>query len=120
MFQRGFYIPNYTSMRFNPMSFTPPMGMNAQKIGLFGRLGNAFKGINFGSLLNNANRTLGVVNQAIPLVKQAGPMFNNMRSMIKVASLFKDETEPAKKSDEKKVDTNNNTVNYSNSPNFFL
>ena len=82
--------------------------------------------------MNNASKTLGVINQAVPLVKQVGPMYNNMRSMLKVASLFKDETSPSVKTNNvsNKNNTRNNNViekektiinsNYSNSPNFFI
>lgn len=52
-----------------------------------------FRSVNWGGLLNNASKALGVVNQAVPLVKQAGPMVNNMKSMLKLASMFKDETD---------------------------
>lgn len=120
MYQRGFYIPNYPPIGFNPVGLAPQIGITPPKVGLLGKIGNTFKGFNFGSLLSNANKTLNVVNQAIPLVKQAGPMFNNMRSMIKVASLFKDETETNKKENNKNVDTNNNYQNNFNNPSFFL
>ena len=92
------------------------------------------RGINWQGLLNNTSRTLGVINQAIPIVKQVGPMYNNMKSMLKVASLFRDETEPSnKKNSVSKKDENTinevkeekeNTTNYNNysvnSPNFFF
>ena len=73
--------------------------------GLFGRgsagnsLGiiNAAKGVNWSTLINNTSRTLGIVKEAVPIVKGAGPMFNNMRTMFKLASAFKDETDIPKK-----------------------
>ena len=55
-------------------------GAVARGTGMLSKLGLAGKSINWGGLLNNASKTLGVVNQAIPLVKQAGPMFNNQYS----------------------------------------
>ena len=104
--------------------------------GLFSRLVGGVRGINWAGLLNNTSRTLGVINQAIPVVKQIGPMYNNMKSMLKIASLFKDETEPTPPKSNNKQNTNNNinktnnkkeekenTIiknNYSNSPNFFI
>ena len=33
-----------------------------------------------------------MVNQTIPLVRQAGPMVNNMKSMLKIARAFGNET----------------------------
>ncbi len=83
-------------------------------LGLLGRLrGGAsfFRNINWGSLFNNASRALGAVNQAIPLVKQAGPMMSNMKSMLRVASIFKDETDPAPRHHRKKNTSYNNNVN---------
>ena len=65
-------------------------------IGLFGRLGNslnAIKSINWSRIINNTSKTLGIINQSIPIVKQVGPMMNNMKSMLKIASIFKDETD---------------------------
>ena len=41
----------------------------------------ASRGINWSSLLNNTSKTLGVVREAIPIVKEVGPMMNNMKSM---------------------------------------
>ena len=52
--------------------------------------GGVSRGINWSSLLNNTSKTLGVVREAIPIVKEVGPMMNNMKSMLKVASVFKD------------------------------
>ena len=85
-------------------------------LGLFSRLGSsmqAIKNINWGGLINGASKTLNIVNQAIPLVRQVGPMVNNMKSMIKVASIFKDETDrKAINKDLKNIRTNsNNSIN---------
>ena len=51
--------------------------------------GGVSRGINWSSLLNNTSKTLSVVREAIPIVKEVGPMMNNMKSMLKVASVFK-------------------------------
>lgn len=83
---------------------------------LFTRLGRSFntiKRINWTNIINNTSKTLGVINQAIPIVKQTKPMIHNMRSMLKVASLFKDET-TNNKDIKKEVKTDNNH------PNFFI
>lgn len=89
-------------------------------LGLFGRLGSSFsaiKGINWGGLITNTSKTLNVVNQAIPLVRQVGPMMNNMKSMLRVASIFKDETDvnPVRTRSRKGTyNTSNNVSNYNN------
>lgn len=79
----------------------PNMGMNitrgAASSGVFSRLGGMFSSLrsfNWGGLINNASKTIGIINQTIPLVKQVGPMVHNMRSVMKIASIFKDETDP--------------------------
>ena len=129
------YSLPYISNTQNPLKITN----FANQKGLFSKLATSFQGIrkiNWSNLLNNTSKTLGVINQAIPIVRQTGPMISNMRSMLKVASAFKDETnyttnnssnttnnvksnnEPINKpiiSEEK--DTN---INTSTLPNFFL
>ena len=108
MYNGPYFIPGYYSsmaapsmMRgaMNGASLMRGVGSAAgagRGLGLFGRLGNsmrALRALNWGGFINNASKTLGVINQAIPLVRQVGPMMNNMRSMLKVASIFKDETD---------------------------
>lgn len=96
--------------------------------------GLASRGFSFSNLLNGASKTLGIVRDAIPVVKEIGPMMNNMKSMLKIASVFKDETDTKEKKEETSSNINNNDQNnitnkektdYSynqsnNLPNFFL
>ena len=92
--------------------------------------GGVSRGINWSSLLNNTSKTLGVVREAIPIVKEVGPMMNNMRSMLKVASVFKDATdvnsENISNNNIKSTTDNFNNQNSTktnitqNEPNFFL
>lgn len=131
MYNRAFFMPNYMS----PMAFPSMMrGMGAMRglgmasgpmmsgavsnagrsLGLMRRLGSsfsAFRSFNWSGLINGASKTLGVVNQAIPLVRQVGPMMNNMRSMLRVASLFKDATD--KDANRRLPTTSNRSSNYS-------
>lgn len=146
------------NMSYGPMMYGAPtigrtMLRNAPIMGARGGLGSLLgigraagtgaRSLNIGGLLNNASKALGVVNQMVPIVKEVGPMMNNMRSMLKIASIFKDETdtnkskETSKVVEEKKevVDTtntkenstsinNDSTTKYkssiNNEPNFFL
>ena len=103
-----------------------------------GSLLSGTRSFNLGGLLNSASKALGVVKEAIPIVKEVGPMMNNMKSMIKIASIFKDETDTVNtkttnKNTEKREEKtsikensttdNSTTVNKSsvnNEPNFFL
>lgn len=116
------YIPN-----INPGITRPPFSTN-----LFSSIFKGAHNINWNGMLNNISRTLGVVREAIPVVKEVGPMVNNMKSMIKIASVFKDETDTKKtnhtniqKNTKQENSTNNSTTpnnipNYNNEPNFFL
>ena len=71
----------YPGRAFIPRGFNPMMNIpmqNAMRPGLFGRIGNTIKGINWSKILSGADKTLGVVNQTIPLVRQTKPLFSNM------------------------------------------
>ena len=68
--------------------------------------------INWSGLLTNTQKTLNIVNQAIPIVYQIKPIVNNAKTMFKVANEF--------------TKTNNNVEkvkeepSYNNGPNFFI
>ena len=54
---------------------------------------------NFSNLLNNASKTLNVVNQAIPVIKEIKPIFNNARTVLKIVNSLNNtntNTEPSK------------------------
>lgn len=133
MYPNGFYNMPFV----NPYNVVGAASALPRTGGLLSRLG--LRNINFGNILTNTSKTLNVINQAIPVVKQVGPMFNNMKSMLKVASLFNDATTPSNNKNSN-TQSNNNTNNssnnkvnnetsnentitnngYSNSPNFFI
>ena len=95
MYNQPYFMPGYYSTMAAPSMMRGAAGAG-RGLGLFGRLGNSFaalRSLNWGGFINNASKTLGVINQAIPLVRQVGPMMNNMKSMLRVASIFKDETD---------------------------
>lgn len=88
-----------------------------RSLGIFSRLGNsmkAIKGVNWGSLITNTSKTLNVVNQTIPLVRQVGPMMNNMKSLLRIASIFKDETDIKPMAKFKQNNNSNNNNIYTN------
>lgn len=95
-----FYVPPYIGMGNNMISngirATGPMirmaNNTSRGMGFFSKITNSIRSVNWGGLLNNANKTLNVVNQTIPLVRQAGPMVNNMKSMLRIAKAFGNET----------------------------
>lgn len=121
MYNQAFYMPGSYGMMPNltrgaAMSrnlFPMQVASTATRGGLLGKLGNAFgaiKSLNWGGLINNTSKTLGIINQTIPLVRQVGPMVGNMRSMLKIASVFKDETDtPSQRNINQNINTNMNS-----------
>lgn len=69
---------------YNPYYFENPFA--------FGRVGNGLFSIgsfSFSSLLDGAQKTLGVFNQALPLIKEAAPLMRNAKTMFRVMNEFK-------------------------------
>lgn len=98
-----FYMPGYMGIR-NASMISPMIRMAnsaPNRVGLFSKITNGIRSVNWSGLLNGANKTLNVVNQTIPLVRQAGPMVSNMKNMLRIARAFGNET----------VKTNTNTRN---------
>ena len=64
---------------------TAGMGVrNATRGGLFRSLSN----IKWGNVLNNTQKTLNVINQAIPVYYQIKPIWGNLKSFGKIMSAF--------------------------------
>lgn len=62
---------------------------NAATLGSATKAGSSiFSKINLSSLLSNAQKTLGVVNQAIPLYYQVKPFFKNLKTLGKIGKEF--------------------------------
>ena len=62
---------------------------NAATLGSVTKAGSSiFSKINLSSLLSNAQKTLGVVNQAIPLYYQVKPVFKNLKALGKIGKEF--------------------------------
>ena len=51
-------------------------------------LGDMFSKIKWGTILNNTQKTLNVINQAIPVYYQIKPIASNLRSFGKIMSAF--------------------------------
>lgn len=163
MYNSPFYMSGFNPTMMNPsmlrniptnslisttrgLNTTNTLANIGKSTGLLSRLGtglSSVKKINWGGLINNTSKTLGIINQTIPLVKQVGPIVGNIRSMMRVASIFKDETDTPKNSNYFTPPTNsslnNNTTtttikpistiqnkntlektNYTESPTFFI
>lgn len=123
MYNNPYFIPNMYQTIPRTMlrnaSISPIRNIN-----IFSKLGNTIKNIKWSEIINNTSKTLGIINQTIPVVKQVKPIMNNMKSMIKIASLFKDETTSPNQNISNKVKTNKETTSSSNndnySPTFFI
>ncbi len=53
--------------------------------GLFSKGLGLTKAINWGGLLEGTQKTLGVINQAIPIVYQVKPIIQNAKTMFRIA-----------------------------------
>lgn len=71
---------------------------------------SAIKNIKWATLLDGTQKTLGVINQAIPIVYQVKPMISNAKTLFKIANVMK-EPEKIKESVIKK-ETNNSPIFY--------
>ena len=70
------------------------------------------KNIGWSNLLDGTQKTLGVINQAIPIVYQVKPVVSNMRSIFKIANAINTPDTP---------NTNNKQINQStNKPVFYI
>ena len=54
---------------------------------------STLKNIGWSNILDGTKKTLGVINQAIPIVYQVKPVVSNVRSMFKIASAINSPTE---------------------------
>ncbi len=68
--------------------------------------------INWSSLLTNAQKTLNVVNQAIPLYYQVKPVFQNIRTLGKIGKEFMNSNIKSDNSNRNiNSNSNNNNIN---------
>lgn len=88
--------------------------------GLFSRLFNLSKGFSWGGFLDGTQKTLGVINQAIPLVYQVKPIFNNAKTVFKIADEIRKPSDNSNNTNNN-VSFNNNVGNTTvNRPVFYM
>ena len=75
------------------------------------------KGIKWSSLLDGTQKTLGVINQAIPIMHQVKPIMQNARTMLRIA---KEVNGDSTQSNESVPKSTINSLNNTNKPQFFL
>ena len=56
---------------------------------IFSRGLNLAKGINWANLLDGTQKTLGVINQAIPIIYQVKPVISNAKTIFKIADTLR-------------------------------
>lgn len=86
---------------------------------LFGRGLGLARSINWGGILEGTQKTLGVINQAIPVVYQIKPIFNNAKTMFRIADSIRGSDNS---SNNITNNTSTSTVNYNddNKPIFYI
>lgn len=82
------------------------------------------RSINWNNILNNTQRTLGIINQAIPIVYQVRPLISNARTLFRVATALNDNDEEEAYEEANNKNYNDNvsyeTKKDSNGPIFYL
>ena len=59
-----------------------------QNISLLGKGFSFLKSIKWGTILEGTGKTLGVINQAIPVIYQVKPLFSNAKTLFKIANVI--------------------------------
>ena len=94
----------------NPMYYNNPYMMNGMTPtkSMLGGLG--LKKINWSNLLNNTQKTLNVINQAIPVYYQVKPIYNNAKTMFRMVNALKEDKPIDNTSKEIKKETSTGPV----------
>lgn len=80
---------NYYNPYFGGISYTPSVGNVAASSTPRGFLSSLFGGGKLTNFINGTQKTLNIINQAIPLVRQVSPVMKNAKTMFKVMNEFK-------------------------------
>jgi len=113
MYNNPYYNPYMSNMNY----MNPSMMGIRPKPSLFKGISN----IKWGDVLNNTQKTLNVINQAIPVYYQVKPIFTNIKSFGRLMSAFNEEDNTKSsnitKTDEILTETKKENKN---SPTFFI
>lgn len=80
----------------------------AAKPGLFQSLKGFAGKTNWSNILNGTGKTLNMINQVIPIVYQVRPIWNNAKTMFRIAGALKEDNKETTS-----VESNSSTTNYS-------
>ena len=100
-----------------PYQYQTNMGLTQK--GLLSRLFPTSK-INWTNILNNTQKTLNVINQAIPVYYQVKPIYNNAKTMLRMVNALKDDDKNNKQEINQKTINSNQKKNTDSLPVFFL
>ena len=78
---------------------------------------SAIKNIKWATLLDGTQKTLGVINQAIPIVYQVKPLVTNAKTIFKIANVMnsttpKEDKQETNKEPDQKIRTNTSPIFY--------
>ena len=76
------------------------------------------KSISWGSFLDGTSKTLGVINQTIPLVYQVKPLFNNAKTLFKISNIMNSDSSSIV--EDKPIQIEKKETISNNSPIFYL
>ena len=77
--------------------------------------------VTFSSILNGTSKTLGVINQAIPVFYQIKPIWNNARTMLRVVrGLNSNDASKSSNTSTKKTSITSQKKEQTNAPKFFV
>ena len=79
-----------------------------------GGLLNLIKGLNISGILDGTQKTLSVINQAIPVIYQVKPLVSNIGTLLKIKNIMNEPVSNTTNS------INEDTKNSNNSPIFFV
>lgn len=71
------------------------------------QINSDIKRINWGNILNNTQKTLNVINQAIPIIYQVKPLVTNARTLFRIADAVKDDEPPVREETTKQEEKSN-------------
>lgn len=80
-----------------------------------GGLLNLIKGLNISGILDGTQKTLSVINQAIPIIYQVKPLVNNIGTLLKIKNIM---NEPISNTTTNSIIEDTKSSN--NSPIFFV
>ena len=108
----------YNQYPFSSMSYMPYNSISSPTTS--GLLGRGKKAFNWNGFLDNAQRTLNVINQAMPIYNQVKPMFRNMGTVFKViGELNRGTSTNTNNVTSSNSSATNSTINQNNDPQFF-